>query len=161
MLWAWSSQTSARDETPLLQNCSIRNNNNNNKNQNAIVYWRSFFVLIKIFIEISQISSRNSFCKIRGGGASKRSTRELPLLVCGRLICDKHIPRDKSNLLEKWTKDRCVGLCLWRETLEEKKKKIHVSKQSTTLKEKKRKKKNCKIRKLSKTLSFQSKTPVA
>lgn len=45
------------------------------------------------------------------------STRELPLLVCSRLICDKHIPRDKSNLLKKWTKDRCVGLCLWRETL--------------------------------------------
>lgn len=61
------------------------------------------------------------------------STRELPLLVCSRLICDKHIPRDKSNLLKKWTKDRCVGLCLWRETLEEKKK-IHVSKQSTTIK---------------------------
>lgn len=74
-----------------------------------------------------------------GGGPLTNSTREFPLLLCSRLVCDKHIPRDKSNLLQKWTKDRCVGLCLWRETLEEKKK-IHVSKQSTTLQKIKKKK---------------------
>lgn len=61
-----------------------------------------------------------------GGGKKKiaeqaNSTWELPLLVCGRLTGYKHIPRDKPNLLEKWAKDRCVGLCLRRETLEEKK----------------------------------------
>lgn len=84
------------------------------------------------------------------------STRELPLLVCSRLICDKHIPRDKSNLLKKWTKDRCVGLCLWRETLEEKKN----PRLKTEHNNQKIKKIKNKTRRLSKTLSFQNKTPL-
>lgn len=83
------------------------------------------------------------------------STWELPLLVCSGLIRDKHIPRDKSNLLKKWTKDRCVGLCLWRETLEEKKKKSMSQNRAQHCKKKeKKKKKKVKLEDSQKTFKF-------
>lgn len=81
------------------------------------------------------------------------STWELPLLVCSGLIRDKHIPRDKSNLLKKWTKDRCVGLCLWRETLEEKKKNPCLKIEHNIAKKKKKKKK-VKLEDSQKTFKF-------
>lgn len=84
------------------------------------------------------------------------STWELPLLVCSGLIRDKHIPRDKSNLLKKWTKDRCVGLCLWRETLEEKKKSMSQNRAQHC--KKKKKKKKVKLEDSQKLLSFQNET---